>query len=533
MTESAVAGSSVAPSFLTRPIRGWRLAVSAVLLGALATAALPPFYLVVALIPAFAGFVWLTAGIGLKRGFIAGWWFGLGHFATGLYWLAHSLLIEPERFAWMLPFSLLGLPSLLGVFTGAAAAVAARLPAGRPAARVFAFAAAWMIAEWTRGWVLTGFPWNLIGTAWADSPTMIQAAALIGTYGLSLVTVLTLAMPVVLLGRRGDTLAVRSIGPWATTLGAFALLALVGAVAGARTAMQDDPGIVADVRLRLIQPNIPQTLKWDPAMRRRHVAEQLALATGPSTSGSEPTHILWSEAAVPYFLANEPEILRLIGEATPPGGFSFVGAPRGRFGPDRLLEAWNSLHVVDPQGRIVAVYDKAHLTPFGEYVPFRSVLPIDKLTEGRVDFSPGDGVKTLRVPGLPAVGPLICYEAVFPAEVVDRSDRPRWLLNITNDGWFGLSTGPHQHFASARMRAVEEGLPLVRVANTGISAVIDSLGRVVAKLDLGETGVVDAALPGAQAELTPYARHGNRIPIGFALAAGLLGILGAGRRLRR
>ena len=522
-------GPSAAPSLSARPVTGWRLAVWATLLGGLATAALPPFYFVVALVPAFAGFIWLIDGAGARRGFVAGWWFGLGHFATGLYWLAHSLLIEPERFAWMLPFSLLGLPSLLGIFTGVAAAIAARVPAGRTVARVFVFAAAWTLAEWTRGWILTGFPWNLIGTVWADSLGMMQAAAYIGTYGLSLVTVLTLAMPAVLLGRRDGRLALRRVGPWVATASALIFLAIVGAMALARTA-QDHPGFVPGVRLRLIQPNIAQDLKWDPEMRRRNVVEQLALATGPAAD--PPTHILWSEASVSYFLAEESEILRLIGQATPPSGLSLVGAPRGRFAAGRLAEVWNSLHAVDPRGQVVGIYDKAHLVPFGEYVPFRSVLPIDKLTEGRVDFSPGEGRKTLHLAGLPPVSPLICYEAVFPAEVVDPRDRPRWLFNLTNDGWFGLSTGPHQHFAAARLRAVEEGLPLVRVANTGISAVIDAFGRVIAKLDLGRRGVVDAPLPEALDELTPYARHGNRIPVGFALAVGLLGVLGSSRRLR-
>jgi apolipoprotein N-acyltransferase len=212
---------------------------------------------------------------------------------------------------------------------------------------------------------------------------------------------------------------------------------------------------------------------------------------------------------------NEP-LRRALAQAVPAGGALITGAPRieGRF-PD--LKAWNSLIVLDDGGRVAATFDKFHLVPFGEYMPMRGFLPFDKLAVGAVDFTPGPGPHAITVPGAPPAGPLICYEAIFPGEVVDETNRPQWLINVTNDAWFGISSGPYQHFASARMRAVEEGLPLVRAANTGVSGVIDPYGRVLARLGLDRAGVVEAPLPGALPK-TPFAQFGNVVALTLAAA---------------
>jgi apolipoprotein N-acyltransferase len=196
------------------------------------------------------------------------------------------------------------------------------------------------------------------------------------------------------------------------------------------------------------------------------------------------------------------------------------------------FEVWNSLHAIGRDARVAATYDKFHLVPFGEYVPFRSVLGFTKLTVGNTDFSAGPGPRSINLDGLPPAGPLICYEAIFPGRVATLDDRPGWLLNVTNDAWFGISSGPHQHFASARMRAVEEGLPLVRVANTGISGVVDAYGRVTAKLGLGREGVVDANLPVAIADPTPFARWGHTVAwIALIIVFSISLIVGRPRRL--
>jgi len=260
------------------------------------------------------------------------------------------------------------------------------------------------------------------------------------------------------------------------------------------------------------------------------VAPLVAVAVGRAAGAgaAPPTHVIWAETAVPFFLANDPVRRAFLARAVPPGGLLIVGAPRTTPAPQEPFRVWNSLEAIDGTGRIVGTYDKVHLVPFGEYVPLRVLLPFNKLTAGRTDFSAGDGRATLALAGLPPTSPLICYEVIFPGAVARRDDRPQWLLNLTNDGWFGRSSGPYQHLAAARLRTIEEGLPLVRVANGGVSAVIDAHGRTLARLGLGEAGVVDAPLPVALAP-PPYARFGDLLVLAVGGVAAALGRW-AGRR---
>ncbi len=506
-------------------VSGWRRFALAAGLGLLATAALPPVHLLVLLVPAFVGLVWLIDAAPRPRAaFAAGWWFGFGHFAAGLYWIAFALLTKPERFGWMVPFAVFGLSALLALFP-ACAALLTRTVRGDGAGRILVFGAAWTALEWVRSWAFTGFPWNLIGTAWVISDGMIQLAAVTGVYGLSLLSVVAAAMPAVLTD--GGAEAGRKTIP---VIAAFIVLGAVWGGGLVRLAGAGD-AVVPDVRLRLVQPNIDQKLKWRPELRQQHVLRQVRMSTMPAdtTQGdAPPTHVIWAETAAPLVLGNDPVSLAIIGSATPRGGLIITGAPRSTPAGEKPFRVWNSLHAVDDRGRVVGTYDKFHLVPFGEYVPFRGLLGIAKITEGRVDFSRGPGVRTLRLPGLPPVSPLICYEVIFPGRVADRRDRPGWLLNITNDAWYGRSSGPYQHFAAARMRAVEEGLPLVRVAGTGISAVVDAYGRTVARLGLGRAGVIDSALPAPLAGPTPYGRLGDRIVLLI-----LITVAGAGYLLQR
>ena len=499
---------------------GWRRPALAAGLGALAAAALPPVHAVVALVPAFTGLVWLVdARRGLASAFAVGWWFGLGHFVAGLHWVALALLVQPERFAWMIPFAVFGLAAVLAVFTGAATLLT-NASRTEGAGRILFLAAAWVAGEWLRGWVLTGFPWNLVGTAWVFSEAMVQLAALTGVWGLSLLSVALAAMPALLAapGRHGP----------ASIAVACVVLAAVWGGGAARLASVSD-ATQAGVRLRLVQPNIPQALKWRPQMRRRHLETQVRMSIAPAATGAQPTHVIWAETAATFYLERDAAARARVAAAAPAGGLVIVGAPRieapGRSG----RRVFNSLHAIDPEGRVVGTYDKFHLVPFGEYVPFRAVLDIAKITLGRTDFSPGPGARTLRLDGLPPLSPLICYEAIFPGRVLDGADRPAWMLNITNDAWFGNSVGPYQHFAAARLRAVEEGLPLVRVANTGISAVVDAYGRTWAALGLGRAGVLDSPLPAPLESLTPFARLGEWM-IALLLAAAAAGGLATRRR---
>lgn len=460
-----------------------------------------------------------------RRRFLVGWAFGVGHFAAGLYWVSYAFLVDAETYGWMIPFALAGLGAGLGLFTGLAFWLAGLAPAAAPL-RWLAFAAAWTGVEWLRGWALTGFPWNSLGTAWAPFPAFAQPAAWIGMYGLAWLTVLAATAPAA--GRLG-AFGLR-LGTLRGTALAAAVVAAWGIGGAARLPgepMPTQPGVA----LRLVQPNIPQSLKWDPIARRDNLYEQVLLSRAPGWETA--THVIWSETAATWPVDGPDDALmrNLIGPAAPPGGWLITGAPR-QTPQGAPLKIWNSIVALSAAGEIGAVYDKAHLVPFGEYVPFAGILPVAKLTHGRVDFSPGPGVETERLPGTPPYSPLVCYEVIFPAAVADRRDRPDWLLNVTNDAWFGLSAGPHQHFASATLRAVEEGLPLVRAANTGISAVVDPYGRIVARLDLGRRGVLDAPLP-RPLPPTRFAAWGNLSALALAAGALVCGFLLRGGLRRR
>jgi apolipoprotein N-acyltransferase len=493
-----------------RALSGWRRVATCLLLGAISALALPPFHIVPLLVPAFVGLLWIledTDGVPkrIRRGLWAGFWFGFGHFIVGVHWIAEPLLVDPERTAWLIPFALPGLAAGLAVFPALVCGTLVALPfRGASMARVFAFAALWMLAEFLRGVVFTGFPWNLMGYVWAGAPSMMQVTAVVGVLGLSALTVLAAAMPAILaadgLGRarRWGLTAVATVAlPLALWAGGQTRLAGAGTV------------LVPDVRLRIVQANIAQRDKWDQNLRTAHLERHLALSRTPAEM--TPTHVIWPETAVPFLLANDVLARVRSAAAVPPGGALITGSVRRAFHND-TQQLRNALLVIDAAADVQRVYDKSHLVPFGEYVPLRGVLPIDKIVPGQSDFVAGAGRRLLEIPGLPAVSPLICYEAIFSGRVTPHGERPGWLLNLTNDAWLGTFAGPQQHFAIASTRAIEEGLPMVRAANTGISAVVDPYGRVIARLGIGEQGILDSGLPAALSP-TPFARWGELFPL--------------------
>ncbi len=497
-------------------IEGWRRWVLASVLGFFAMLALPPIYAVIFLIPAFTGLVWLIqASTSLRSAFSIGWWFGFGYFVAGLYWIGIALWIKAAQFGWLIPFAVIGLPAILAIFIGFVTMLTKKVSDWIASwGLILVLGSLWVAFEWIRGWVFTGFPWNLIGSVWTFSDSMIQLAAVTGVYGLSFITVCAAAMPAVLT----EKAVLKPVATRAVIVCVIGLC-LIGA-GGALRLITVKTESVPDVRLRLVQPNIPQALKRQRELRAKHVMKQLHMSQAANetakgenarTKNAPPTHVIWAETAVPFMLANEPTLQKIIGEAVPRRGLIITGAPRASKNKKGPFQVWNSLHAVDERGSVVATYDKAHLVPFGEYVPFRNILGMSKITAGHTDFTAGPGPQTLRLKGLPPVSPLICYEGIFPGRVLDPYDRPQWLLNVTNDAWYGRSVGPYQHFAAVRLRAVEEGLPLARVANTGISAVIDPFGRNTARLGLIEAGVIDSPLPQALTSLTPYARYGDRL----------------------
>jgi apolipoprotein N-acyltransferase len=377
---------------------------------------------------------------------------------------------------------------------------------------VIALAVALTIAEWLRGHILSGFPWNSYGYALTGPLVLAQSASIFGLWGLTFFAVAIFASPATLADQhtslRGRT------APLA--IGALLLAAMAGF--GAWRLAQHPTRLVDNVRLRIMQPNLPQDEKFNYAARHKIMSHYLQLsdrATGPEKAGlRDVTHLIWPESAFPFFLTREGNAMAQIAELLPPGTTLITGAARAAEpSPDKRVRAYNSVYVIDHEGTVLSVYDKVHLVPFGEYLPFQSALEklgLMQLTKLPGGFLSGDRLRSYTLPGAPRMLPLICYEAVFPGAVVPSGERPGWLLNVTNDAWFGISSGPYQHFQQARIRAVEEGLPLVRAANNGISAIVDPFGRIVRQLPLGVEGVLDSPLPRAAAP-TIYARFGDSI----------------------
>jgi len=485
--------------------------------GALASLAFAPLFVFPLLLLGYGVLVLLLDGAAqgpraVRAAAWAGWAFGFGHFLVGLHWIGYAFMVDPDAHAWQLPFVALLFPGGLALFPAAAAALAARFwPHG--AARIFLFAALFGLAEWLRGHVLTGFPWNLPAYGWGASLELLQSTAFIGAYGLSMLTLL-FGGSLACLAR--DTAGMRRWWLPAACAGAFLLIGAGGAL---RLSAADDSE-VPGVRLRLVQPGVPQDEKYRPELRERNWRRLVDLSR--MNAGEEPTHIIWPEAAPPFLLAREPRAMADIAALTRPSRILMTGAVRiTRDGGD--VRVMNGFYVFGSGARLLASYDKAHLVPFGEYLPFQSLLDavgITKIVGGPGGFTPGPGRATLDVPGAPPMGPLICYEAIFPADVTAQP-RPQWLLNVTDDSWFGPWAGPAQHLLTARVRAIEEGLPIIRVANTGISAVIDGNGRLRVKLELGAVGALDAKLPVAL-KMTAFAVYHTVVFIGllvFCLSA--------------
>jgi apolipoprotein N-acyltransferase len=462
---------------------GWSDAGLAFGLGAVMATGQPPL-----------GFWWFTLlGLAALMHLVArrpgaGWlalFGGAGYFALALSWIIEPFLIDVARYGWMAPFAVVFLAFGLALFWAAAGVLASWMPTR--AQRVIAFAFGLGAMELARGYVLTGFPWALIGHVWIETP-LAQVAALLGPSGLTVVTVIAVALPV----------AFR----WRGLFAGGALLA-AGLAFGTLRLAEPEPA-ARGVTLRLVQPNAEQKMKWNPDVAQMLFNRQLAFtAVLP-----HPDLVIWPETAVPYLMEDNPEVGQAISVAA--GGVPVVAGIQRYDG----VQAWNSLAVIGDGGQIVALYDKYHLVPFGEYIPFGDVLydwfglKAFAARQGS-GYAAGTGGQVIDLGGsLGKFVPLICYEAVFPQGLRGLPERPDWILQITNDAWFGTLTGPYQHLAQARFRAIEQGLPLVRVANTGISAVVDARGRIVAELPRGIAAYLDTGLPGALAE-TPYARWGE------------------------
>jgi apolipoprotein N-acyltransferase len=488
---------------------GWRRRAIAFVSGAFGALALPPLSLFPLIAVPLTTAVWLVDGAydresgpspiaSLKAAFGAGWWMGLGYFLAGLWWIGSALLVDADKFAWALPLAIVALPAALAVFPGVGFALARLLWSPGPM-RIFALAFGLGVAEWARGLLFTGFPWNDLGIALGGNLALGQAASLVGLHGLTFLTIAIFAAPATL-QRVGESRF--KLAPTAAAALALALIAAFGEFRLMAPASATLPG----VKLRLIQPNVAQDdTSFSPQTKQAILRRYFDLserATSPDPSGvRDVTHLIWPESAFPFILSRDAQALSDIVDFLGPGAILITGAARrDDESPPRYF---NSIEIVSRGGLSPQRYDKQHLVPFGEYVPFASLLERVHLTQ-LVDipggFEPGSGRRTLHVSGLPDAMPLICYEAIFPTElgdVLSGAERQGWLLNLTDDAWFGLTPGPYQHYAQARLRAIETGLPLVRDANSGISAVLDGFGREIAIAPLGVEGILDAELPKA------------------------------------
>jgi apolipoprotein N-acyltransferase len=502
-------------------LSGMRRGLAAFLAGLVGVLALPPFGFFAALFVSFTLLVWLLDGATgapeagflrrLAPAFRIGWFFGFGYFVGGLWWLGNALLVEADAFAWALPLAVFGLPAFLALYYGLAAAFA-RMIWSDGWGRIAALALAFGIAEWLRGVLFTGFPWNAVGYGAMPVPILMQSAGVVGIASINALSVFLFAAPALIGTRRG-----RGIGLSVAAL-LFAAHLGYGYYALNILPAPDDETTV----IRLVQPVIDQALKLDDSARVEVFERHLALsAAAPEEGGKRPDIVIWPETSIPFILTDNPDALVRIADVLEDGQTLLAGAVRTEnAGSGKAPRYYNSIYAIDGKGQIVGAADKVHLVPFGEYMPFGEVF--ESLGVAAVAAMPG-GFSAAREPQLLEAAarrfyPLICYEAIFPAEIGTPADEASALLNVTNDAWFGDTPGPYQHFLQARLRAVERGLPLIRAANSGISAIIDVRGRVREGIGYDVSGFVDATLPG---RLAPDQRA-NRQNLAFVIVAALL-----------
>lgn len=491
---------------------------AACVLGAILAAALPPFYQLWALFLAFSGLMLLISGTGRLRKLAAiGYWFGFGYFAVGFYWIGNALLVDMVKTGWLYPLVLLLNGAFFGLFT---IIPAAATKYGRNlAAKMLLFAAFWCLSvEWLRSFILTGFPWNPISSVLTFSPTMLQILSVLGTYGTSLILVLIAMLPAVWLV---NPTKLRSISLPAALLALLGIWQFGEYTLDKRVYVPEGHSII----VRLVQPSIPQTLKWDRTVLEENLQKYVDLSREKDNSYLSFT--VWGETAYPYDLLYDEAHNRKIAAAVPPYGYLITGFLR-RVDDGYNYTPYNSFGVINKQGKLVGWYDKSHLVPFGEYIPLRQYLPewVRPVANVVAEFGRGEKFKTLQVGSYPEFAPLICYEVIFSDEIIKKGDkRPAWAVVLTNDGWYGMSAGPYQHLAAAQMRAVEEGISIVRSANSGISAVIDPYGEIITQIPLRESGSKDALVKPEESHLTVFGKYGNRIALTLSGALIALALL--------
>ena len=447
-----------------------------------------------------------------RRAFAIGYWFGFGFFAVGLSWISHALALDLASFGWLIPIALIAAGAFFGIFVALPAWISSYFCGFW--SKIIIFSTTWAIMEWVRSFFLTGFPWNQLGSVLAFNHSLLQTASCFGTYGLSLIVCLAFMLPTAAFispYRRNAVIGIGSILLIASTLIGF----------GTYRTQRLDNNEMSDINIRVVQPSIPQNLKWDFGEQENNFADYIEMS---ENMGFEQTNVvIWGETASTFPLKIDRAHFYQMLTAVPDDGYLITGSidyiPREN---DRWLPVNAGLIFRHGKG-IIDSYSKSHLVPFGEYLPLRRFLPetLRPITKVITDFQAGEGPKTFNLDKLPPFGLLICYEIIFPHQVADADNRPQWLINLTNDGWYGMSSGPYQHLTAAQLRAVEEGLTIVRAANSGISALISRSGKIITELGLHKRGNLDFKLPQQLSVSTLYSKYGN---ICFGIMALLFGL---------
>jgi apolipoprotein N-acyltransferase len=515
-------------------LAGWHRALAAFLAGAVAAFSQSPFDFFAACFVSFPILVWLLDGASAQPGenllrralrpFIIGWWFGFGYFLAGIWWIGNALLVEADLFAWALPLAVLGLPALIAVFYGVAIAVA-RLLWSDGIGRIAALAVGFAAAEWLRTFVFTGFPWNPVGQAAMPTPLLMQSVGIVSMTGMNLLAVFVFAIPATLIsasGRKAGVIVAVIIAGLHVGYGAYRL--------GTAEKISDKL-----LSVRLVQPSIEQSSKWDAAKRGEIFRTYLNMSKGDGdTEEWTPELIVWPETSVPFILARQPEALVALGEMLEDNQNLLAGAVRIE-GDGADARYYNAVVAINDEGQTYDAVDKIRLVPFGEYLPLADILSqigLQRIVQNVSDFSPGGQRRAITLSGNASVLPFICYEIIFPGIAGYGDADADVILNVTNDAWFGDTPGPYQHFRQAQIRAVEARRPIIRSANNGISGVIDPYGRVLDAFAIDAIGTLDVDVPLIRTTsiVTQPQQVGAGLVLVFAIWAGA-GMLRARRRV--
>ena len=449
-----------------------------------------------------------------KSAALYGWLFGFGYFLFSLSWIGNALLVEGNPYKWAWPLAASGLPALLAFFPAIAVLIIKKFMNLRSVWGWLGFISLYCGFEWLRGHVFTGFPWNLMGYAWADTPMILQILWLSDVYMLTWLTLFWLSVPAcVLFAKRSDKLIA----------GGVVIASFLAALTFGHLQLKNEQTYHDDLNIRIVQPNIAQAEKWQRDKMADHFFKHLELSKNRDQS-KIPTLFIWPETALSYRILNDPrsmlEIQKMLADYSTNSAL-LTGLLRHNPSDGSYT---NSLVMIDDQSRDVQnIYDKHHLVPFGEYIPFQEWIPLTPITQFK-GFKPGAGLQTLTTPTGMKYSPLICYEIIFPGRSIADNVRPDFIVNVTNDAWYGISAGPHQHLTQAVFRAIETGIPVIRAANTGFSGIISPYGHIGSRTNLFENDSLSMSLPQKRKPFPLFFDKKHLFVVLFLLFFGMIGI---------